>query len=445
MTDRRQIFGWAMYDWANSAYITTVTVAVLPIYFSGTVVPKEGFAIGGTIYSATSLWAFLISLSTFLIFICAPVLGAIADFSASKKKFLMAFCYSGSLFAVLLFFCGTGDVWKTMLFFLIAQVGFVGGNVFYDAFLPHISTERTIDRISGKGYSYGYVGGGIQFALSLALISGHQYFGIDRTLAARIAMASAGLWWAGFSAFTFVFLRESGHAESLPERYRSMPRMVAYVRLGINRTIGTALKVRRFRHLFLFLIAFMVYDDGIQTVITMATIYGAAELGLDASVLMLTLLLIQIIGAFGALLFGWLGERFTSKRALIVTLVLWSGVVVYAYFLTKPFEYIILGGVVGLAMGGSQSLSRSLYGSMIPARASAEFYGFYSVFSKFSAIWGPLVFGIIRQITGSSRNSILALIAFFILGIALLAFVNVDKAREAKNLFFEGGHSLENP
>lgn len=433
MNDKKQIFGWAMYDWANSAYITTVTVAVLPIFFSGIVVPKEGFAIGGTLYSANALWAFLISLSTFLIFITAPVLGAIADFSAAKKKFLMAFCYSGSLFTVLLFFCGTGDVWKTMIFFLIAQVGFVGGNVFYDAFLPHIADKHSMDRVSGKGFSFGYVGGGLQFALSLVLISCHQFFGIDRNLAARIAMASAGLWWFGFSAFTFILLKESGTAEPLPERYRSMPRFLAYIWLGVGRTIGTARKVGRFKHLLLFLLAFMIYDDGIQTVITMATIYGATELELDPSVLMLTLLLIQVVAAFGASLFGWLGERFTARRALIITLLLWSCVVIYAYFMTKPLEYFILGGIVGMAMGGSQSLSRSLYGSMIPVRASAEFYGFYSVFSKFSAIWGPLAFGIISQVTGSSRAAILALIMFFIIGMALLSLVNVEKAREARN------------
>ena len=161
MNDRKQIFAWAMYDWANSAYITTVTVAVLPIYFAGTVVPPEGFLIWGTRYSATTLWAFIISLSTFIIFLTAPVLGAVADFTASKKRFLMAFCWSGSLFATLLFFCGSGDVWKTMAFFLIAQIGFVGGNVFYDSFLPHIASEDRMDRVSGKGYAYGYLGGGI--------------------------------------------------------------------------------------------------------------------------------------------------------------------------------------------------------------------------------------------------------------------------------------------
>lgn len=434
MNDRKQIFAWAMYDWANSAYITTVTVAVLPIYFSGTVVPADGFLIGGTRYSATTLWAFLISLSTFIIFLTAPVLGAVADFTATKKRFLMAFCWGGSLFATLLFFCGSGDVWKTMAFFLIAQIGFVGGNVFYDAFLPHIASEDRMDRVSGKGYAYGYLGGGIQFALSIALISWHGALGIDRALAARIAMMSAGLWWAGFSAVTFLILKETGTAEPLPERYRRLPRPLAFIRLGIDRTVATALRVRRYSHLLLFLVAFMIYDDGIQTVITMATIYGAEEIGLDASVLMLTLLIIQCIALFGALLFSRLGERITAKRALLITLFLWSGVVIYASrFLAGPVGYMVLGIVVGIVLGGSQSLSRSLYGSMIPPRSSAEFYGFYSVFSKFSAIWGPLVFGIIRQVSGSSRNAIISLVVFFLVGMVLLSFVDVKKAKEARN------------
>lgn len=433
MNDRKQIFAWAMYDWANSAYITTVTVAVLPIYFAGTVVPPEGFLIWGTRYSATTLWAFIISLSTFIIFLTAPVLGAVADFTASKKRFLMAFCWSGSLFATLLFFCGSGDVWKTMTFFLVAQVGFVGGNVFYDAFLPHIASEDRMDRVSGKGYAFGYIGGGLQFALSLAFISCHGALGIDRTLAARIAMAAAGIWWAGFSAVTFIFLKETGTAEPLPERYRGMPRPIALARLGIDRTVETARRVRRYSHLLLFLVAFMVYDDGIQTVITMATIYGAEELRLDVSVLMTTLLIIQIIAIFGALLFGRLGERFTAKRALLAALLIWSGIVIYAArFLTGPVEYMVLGGVVGLVLGGSQSLSRSLYGSMIPARSSAEFYGFYSVFSKFSAIWGPLAFGIIRQVSGSSRNAIVSLVIFFLVGMILLSLVDVEKAKRAR-------------
>jgi MFS transporter, UMF1 family len=433
MNDRKQIFAWAMYDWANSAYITTVTVAVLPIYFAGTVVPPEGFLIAGTRFSATTLWAFLISLSTFIIFLTAPVLGAVADFTAGKKRFLQAFCWTGSLFAVLLFFCGSGDVWRTMAFFLVSQVGFVGGNVFYDAFLPHIASEDRMDRVSGKGYAFGYLGGGIQFALSLALVTCHDALGIDRTLAARIAMAFAGLWWAGFSAVTFLILKETGTPRQLPEKYRRFPLPLAYIRLGIDRTMATARRVRKYRHLLLFLLAFMVYDDGIQTVITMATIYGAEELRLDTSVLMTTLLIIQIIAMAGAVIFSRLGERITAKRALLLMLLLWSGVVIYASrFLTGSTEYMILGGVVGLVLGGSQSLSRSLYGSMIPAGCSAEFYGFYSVFSKFSAIWGPLAFGIIRQVSGSSRNALISLVVFFVAGMILLSLVNVGKAKECR-------------
>ena len=353
MNDRRQIFGWVMYDWANSAYMTTVTAAVLPIFFATVVVPPEGYTIGGTVFSASALWGFLISLSTFIVFISAPILGAIAEFSASKKKFLMAFCYSGSLFTILLFFCGTGDVWMTMIFFLIAQIGFVGSIVFYDAFLPHIASPDKMDWVSGKGYSFGYIGGGIQFACSLAIVSAHERLGIDSSLAARIAMSMAGLWWAGFSIITFVNLKEAASNETLPEKYRKLPGILAYAWLGIDRTIQTAGKVRRFKHLLLFLLAFMVYDDGIQTVINMATIYGSQELGLSTTVLMLTLLIIQIIGIPSALLFGKLGERISTKKALMITLFLWSGIVIYAFFITSAVQYIALGGIVGLAMGGA--------------------------------------------------------------------------------------------
>ncbi|MFA6470761.1 MAG: MFS transporter [Candidatus Latescibacterota bacterium] len=432
MNDKKQIFGWAMYDWANSAYMTTVAAAVLPIFFAKVVVPPEGVAIGGTVYSATTLWGFLISLSTFIIFLTAPILGAISDFSASKKKFLMAFCYGGSLFTILLFFCGSGDVWMTMLFFLVAQIGFAGGNVFYDAFLPHIASPDKMDWVSGKGFSFGYIGGGIQFAIALVIISANDRLGIDSSLAARIAMSMAGLWWAGFSLITFLKLKETAPAEKLPEKYRRLPKVLGYAWLGIDRTFKTAVKVRRFRHLLLFLVAFMVYDDGIQTVISMATMYGTAELGLSNTVLMLTLLIIQIIGIPSALLFGKLGELLSTKTALMITLVLWSGIVIYAFFITSAAQYMALGAVVGLAMGGSQALSRSLYGSIIPAEASAEFFGFYSVFSKFASIAGPLMFGIIHQATGSSRYAILSLIAFFLTGILLLSFVNLAKAREAK-------------
>ncbi|MCL4419424.1 MFS transporter, partial [Patescibacteria group bacterium] len=312
------------------------------------------------------------------------------------------------------------------------QIGFVGGNVFYDAFLPHIASSDKLDWVSGKGYAFGYIGGGIQFALSLGLIAGHTALGISEPLAARIAMTMAGLWWAGFSVITFIRLKEVSAGELIPHVNGQLPRWLAYTKTGLKRTIATIKKVRSFKHLSLYLIAFMIFNDGIQTVIGMATIYGKDELGFSTTILMVTLLIIQIVAIFGALLFGKLGEIITTKRALMITLILWSFVVIYAYFMTTAMEYFILGMIVGMVMGGSQALNRSLYSSMIPVNAAAEFFGFYSIFEKFSAIWGPLVFALIRQMTGTSRIAIVSLIIFFITGIVLLYFVNVEEAKKAK-------------
>lgn len=433
LNDRKQIFGWVMYDWANSAYITTVTVAVLPAYFASVIIPAEGLTIGNITYTATALWGFLISLSAFFVFIFAPVLGAISDFSASKKNFLMFFCYTGSLAACLLFFCQAGDIALTIFLFLIAQIGFVAANIFYDAFLPQIASEDRIDWVSGKGFAFGYVGGGIQFALSLGLIAAHQNLGISAELAARLAMLMAGLWWGGFTLITFVCLKEAKATDKLPEEYRHLPKWMAYTQVGLVRTVVTVRKVKLFRDLLLFLVAYLIYNNGIQTVITMATIFGKEELKFNTNVLMITLLMIQFVSIIGALIFSKLAEMISAKNALMISLVGWALVVIYSYFLQTTTEYFILGGIVGLVLGGSQSLSRSFYGAIIPVKASAEFYGFYSVFNKGSAIFGPLLFGIISQVTGSARNSILSLIIFFIMGLLLLFLLDQKAAKAAKN------------
>lgn len=434
LNDRRQIFGWIMYDWANSAYVTTVVVAVLPAYFASVVVPPGGVTIAGINYSATALWGFVSSWAAFLVFILAPIMGAISDFSASKKKFLIICAYTGCLAAGLLFFCGTGDVWKTLTLFIIAQIGFVGGNIFYDAFLPSIASEDKMDWVSGQGFAWGYIGGGLQFALSLALIAGHQTIGISAELAARLAILMAAVWWGGFSLITFFYLKEAPTFEQIPAEYQHLQPWRAYVQVGILRTIITVRKVRLFKYLLRFLMAYMIYNNGIQTVITMATIYGSEELGLSQNVLMITLLVIQFVSFFGALGFSKLAEFTTSKTALMISLVGWSIVVIYAYFMNSSTEYFILGGIVGLVLGGSQSLSRSFYGSIIPPWAAAEFYGFYSVFNKGSAIFGPFLFALILQVTGTARHSILALIVFFIVGLVGLYFVDVEQAKQARNI-----------
>ncbi len=422
-----------MYDWANSAYVTTVLVALLPPYFAAVIVPPEGINLGGAYFTAESIWALMISFSAFVVFIFAPVLGAVSDFSAAKKRFLMICCYGGSLATVALVFSGTGDILQTMILFIIAQMCFVGSNIFYDAFLPQIASEDKIDWVSGKGFAYGYVGGGVQLALSLGLVMGHTALGISQELAVRLAIAMAGLWWGGFAIFTFLNLQEEPPVESLPYAYRKLPKWRAYTEVGIIRILVTFRKVKQFKHLLLFLISYLLYNNGIQTVMTMATIYGQQEIGLGTTTLMLTLLFIQFVSVIGALGFSKLAERVTAKKALMVSLVGWCIVVIYAYFLTNATEYFILGGIVGIVQGGSQALSRSFYGAMVPIHASAEFYGFYSVFAKGSAILGPLTFAAIGLITGSNRLAILGVIIFFISGLILLAFVDVNRAKEAKN------------
>lgn len=424
-----------MYDWANSAYITTVHAALLPIYFREGIVGDTGTVIFGLTVSADALWGFMVGIAAFIVFLFAPVLGAIADFSSAKKRFLIGFAYFGSLFATLLFFCEPGFVWLSVVLYISSQVCFVAGNVFYDAFLPQLASDDKLDSVSAKGYAFGYVGGSVQFGISLVLVAMHEKIGISQPMAVRIAMAMTGIWWAGWTVLTLIYLKEDRTEQKLPDFYRHQPKIFAYLSLGINRTIATAKKVSNFKHLSLFVIAYMVYNDGAHTVTSMAAIYGKSELGLSATSLMVTLLLVQIVAIGGALIFGQLANRIGAKKAVMVSLVLWSGVVIYGYFIQTATEFFVLGMVVGLVLGGTQALSRSFYGAMIPEQASAEFYGFFSIFSKFSAIWGPLTFGLIRQITGTARLAIISLMVFFIVGLILLAFVNEEKAKAEKLAF----------
>lgn len=407
-----------MYDWANSAYVLTVMSALLPVYFSDTIVGSSGFRIGDTVYNETTLWAYTISAAGFLIFLLSPVMGAIADLSAAKKKFLMTFCYLGSLSTILLYFCTTGDVWMTMALTLLAQIGLVGGNVFYDSFLPHLGDR--LDRISARGFAYGYLGGDLQFLISLGLVMLHDSLGLSMQEAVRIALSLAGVWWAGFSIFTWVGLKEP---PSVHVRSRG-----SILIAGLRQTWKTTREVGRYRHLVIFLCGFMMYNEGIQTVIAMSTIFGKQELKLSTPVLMVTLFFIQILAMAGSILGGRLAERWTVRKTLIVVIFIWLGVVVYAYNMTTATEYMVLGGIVGVVLGSSQALSRSYYGAMIPKEFSAEFFGFYSTFTKFSAIWGPLVFGWIRQATGSARLSILSVAAFFLVGVVFLLFTREPRS-----------------
>jgi len=429
----RTIFGWAMYDWANSAYITAGSL-IFAIYFGDTIFPEEGLSLFGTTVGPEAFFGIIIGVGALLLFLAMPILGAIADYSNSKRRLLQTFAYTGATFAVLTAVPGAGDLGLAVIVALIAQVGFVSANVMYEGFLPELTTPDTIDRISARGFAFGYAGGGIHLVLSLALLFFAEPLGIAETTAQRIVIASAGIWWAGFATFSFTRLRDTGSAKALPGGSTGTSLPVSYARLGIDRTWRTTRQLAGFPHLLLFVVAFLFYNDGVSTVIKITPVFASETLDLSSTTIAAVFVIIQLVAFFGALAFGWLASRLDAKKAILVSIVGWILVTVGGYLMPtrQAAPFLMLGVLAGLVLGGVQALSRSLYGSMIPEEASAEFFGFYSVFSKFSAIFGPLIFAAVDIATGSARLSILFLTAFFIVGGALLSAVDVDKARASR-------------
>ena len=427
--DQRTIFGWAMYDWANSGYVV-ITVGILPTYFGSVLIPDEGW-MG---LSAESLWGYMVGLTSLALFLITPVLGAIADYSARRLMFLKVFAYGGALFITCFAFVSTGSLLLAILMFLASHFGLAASNVFYDGMLPVITTDDTIDRVSSKGYAFGYVGGGIYLLLALIFIFYAEDLGIEESLAARLAIGGAGLWWAGFSWFAFRRLQEVGEAQEPLGTRDGESRYLAYLRLGFGRTWSTCRNLAGHKHLLLFVVAYIFYIDGVQTVISISAIYSSETLEISTFFIALVLLVVQFMAFFGALAFGRLSDWIGPKRAVSFALVIWVGVLIAAYNLPVGQNYplLALGMVIGMVLGGTQALSRSLYGSIIPQQASSEFFGFFSVFTKFSAIWGPIIFATFRQVTGSSRPAVLSLVIFFVVGLVLLSLVDVEKARDAR-------------
>ena len=419
MDRTRPVFAWAMYDFANSAYVTTVATALLPAYFAA-VVARDGLTIGQTVIPAVSLWGYAVSLAALLVFVTAPVMGAMADRGGLRKRFLVLTCLAGSVSTVLVSLSGPGDVYWALGFFICAHVAFNAGNTFYDAFLPDIASPRERDRVSSLGYAYGYAGGGLHLALALGLVEGHQWLGLGQREAVQLGMALAGAWWLGFALITFTGLGESRASE------QARPGWAALTAQGFKGALEAVRKVRRAPNTFRFLLAYILYNDGVQTVISMATIYGKEEIGLSEGVLVSTLLGIQAVALVGAMVFSWLARRFGAKPALMLSLVGWIGIAVYGRTITTAGEYLGLGIAVGLVLGGSQALSRSVYSQLVPKDEPTVYFGFFSVLTKLSAVLGPLLFAVVRQATGSARPAVLALVGFFVAGLVLLARVRIE-------------------
>jgi UMF1 family MFS transporter len=415
--EKKTIYAWAAYDWANSAFATVILATVLPIFYRDV----AGVNLPGNL--ATSYWGYTQTIAMLIIALLSPLLGAAADYSDAKKKFLKTFVILGVTGTALLFFVGSGNYLIASCFFILANLGFAGGNIFYDSFLPEISKSVSIDHVSSLGYAAGYLGGGLLLAVNLILISKPALFKISSSIrASQISFLTVAIWWLLFSLPAFKYLPE-------PEQDLSDLSVVKYWQIALKRLQFTWTNLHQYQELWKFLLAFWLYNDGIGTIIRMATIYGR-EIGIAQSDLIGALLLTQFIAFPCALLFAKIAAKITAKRGIYLALIIYIIVTLYGYFLDSAFDFWLLAAVVGLVQGGAQALSRSLYGSMIPADKSAEFFGFFGVSSKFASLLGPTVFAYTAQLTGDSRYGILSITIFFVLGIILLSRVNVEKARE---------------
>jgi UMF1 family MFS transporter len=423
---RPELRAWAMYDWAASSVQTTIMVAVFPIYFVK--VAGSGIAESG----ATQRLATINSVALVIIALVSPLLGAISDYRAAKKRFTAMFMGLGVVACCGLFLVRTGDLDLASWLFIAIMVGVAGSYVFYEALLPHIAAPEEIDRVSTAGYATGYLGGGVLLAFNLAWIQMPGLFGLpsgeglsegDATLPARLAFLSVAAWWALFSVPLFRTVREPPLRIERDERPGESPVRAAFVRLG-----ETFRELRSYRQAFLLLLAFLIYNDGIQTIIKMATAYGT-EIGIGQSALIGAILLVQFVGIPCTFLFGTVAGRIGAKRSLFLGLLAYTVISILGYYMTSATHFYILAGLVGVVQGGTQALSRSLFASMIPQHKSGEFFGFFSIFEKFAGIFGPLIFAGTIAVTGSSRNAILSVIGFFAVGAALLALVNVEEGQ----------------
>ncbi|WP_404451642.1 MFS transporter [Virgibacillus necropolis] len=416
---KKTVRSWMLYDFGNSAFSTTIMAAVLPVFY------YDVAAVGLDESLATSYWGYSQSIAVLIVAILAPFLGAISDYSAAKKKFLRFFAFMGMIASVLLGFVGEGDYIFASLLLIIGTIGFSSANIFYDAFLPEIADEDDIDKVSSNGFAFGYIGGGILLAINLLMILKYQWFGIpNATVASQISFVSVGIWWFIFSIPLLKNVKE--------EKKKPIKRDKSYLSIGFTRVTSTFKEIKQYKQLLIFLLAFWMYNDGISTIIKMATIYGR-DIGIDKNSLIAALLITQFVGIPFTFLFGWIAKKITAKKALLITLYIYIGIVILGYFMTTALHFYLLAVCVGFVQGGAQSLSRSIFGRMVPADKHGEFFGFYGISSKFAAIFGPFLFALVGQLTGSSRLGIVSLVVFFVIGIILLRFVNVEKGMaEAK-------------
>lgn len=406
---QRAIQAWAMYDWANSAFVTTVMAAVLPVYYANVA------AVNLEPNLRTAAWAYTTTISLLIVAVIGPILGAMADFSGSKKKFLTAFVVMGVIGTAALFFIGEGDYLLASVFYVVASLGFSGSIVFYDSLLPHVARPDEIDQVSSRGYAMGYLGGGILLAVNLAMIMLPP--SELKGLMTRLSFLTVSVWWL---VFTIPLWR---HVTEPPRRILKGEQHINPLTGAFRRLGHTFSQIRNYKELFKLLVAFWLYNNGIGTIITMASIYGK-ELQFSDTTVIGTLLMVQFVAMPFAFLFGWLAKKIGTKRSIFISLGIYTLIAIGGYFMVQELHFWLLGLAVATVQGGSQALSRSLFSRMLPKSQSAEFFSFFGVSEKVAGMVGPLVFGLATQLFGGGRLGIISLVIFFILGAVLLTRVN---------------------
>jgi len=403
---RRPVVAWALYDWANSAFATTVMAGFFPVFF------KQYWNAGVPVTESTFRLGVTSGLASLLVALMAPVLGAIADRSSSRVRLLMLVTVLGAASTAGLALVGQGQWLVAVGLYLAASLGFWGGIVFNDSLLLHVAEPEEYDLVSGYGYALGYLGGGLLFAVNVGMTLKPALFGLaDASAAVRASFVMVGIWWLVFALPCVLWVRER----------ESGPRVAALaaVRQGFAELRGTLRAIRRYKPILWFLAAYWLYIDGVNTVIKMAVDYGLS-LGFEASSLVAALLLTQFVAFPAALAFGWLGRRIGARRGIFLALAVYAAATCYAYFIRDVSDFFVLAVVVGLVQGGVQSLSRSYFGRLVPEGKSSEFFGFYNMMGKFAAVIGPLLTGVVARVTGDSRLSILSIVILFVAGGALL-------------------------
>jgi UMF1 family MFS transporter len=424
--NKRELWGWYFYDWANSAFYTTVVTVFLGPYL--TEVAKAAADTNGYVYPlgikvfADSFFAYMVSLSVALQVFVLPVLGAFADYSHRKKKMLAFFAYLGAFATMGMYFIKDDKYLLGGALFLLANLSFGASIVIYNSFLNDIASEDKRDDVSSKGFALGYVGGGLLLALNLVLFSRAESLGISQGTAVRISLMSSGAWWAIFTIIPMLLLRQRKALKSLPQGTH-------YLTVGFTQLAHTIKQLPRYPQTLLFLLGYLFYNDGIQTVIALASQFGKEELKLEISDLTATILMVQFVAFFGATIFNYIARFAGTKRAIILSIVIWTATVFYAYsYLQTKRDFFVMGGIIGIVLGGSQALSRSLYSLMIPKGQEAEYFSLYEVSDKGTSWMGPFIFAMALDQTKSYRLAILSLVVLFFAGLILLTIVNVRKA-----------------